>query len=82
MIRRLMYGAARGMVGAMEALVTMGANIEAADQLGRQALHYALESKQEAAALFLLQRDPGLLCSSAGSGAKWWTMWRYWRHIF
>ena len=55
----LMYAANSGMVGAIEALVAMGADVEAADsEHGMRALHYALDCEQEAAALFLLQRDP------------------------
>ena len=55
----LMEAARSGVVGVMEALVGMGADMEAADsEHGMRALHHALACKQEAAALFLLQRDP------------------------
>ena len=46
------------MVGVMEALLAMGADVEAVDsEHGKRALHHALDWKQEAAALFFLQRD-------------------------
>ena len=53
-----MYAASGGVVGVMEALVAKKVDIEVADNHGKQALHHALGLKKEAAALFLIRRDP------------------------
>ena len=52
----LMVAAANGMVRVMEALVDNGADMEERNEDGEQALHVAVDNRQEAAALFLIQK--------------------------
>ena len=53
----LMHAAGHGLVGVMEALLAKGVDVEAVDSSEGRALHYALHTKQEAAALYLIQCD-------------------------
>ena len=47
----------RGMVRTMKMLVGYGADLDAADNEGRRAVHFALIYKQESAALFLIRKN-------------------------
>jgi ankyrin repeat protein len=58
----LMSAAEEGMRALVKVLVEWGADVMAADQKGRTALHYAILARHEAVALFLIdQHPPGAL---------------------
>ncbi len=51
-----MLAADHGWVEVMEKLVIAGAEVEAGDEEGRRALHYAFDGPSEPALLFLIQQ--------------------------
>lgn len=60
----LMWAARKGRLDVAEKLMAAGAEMEAADEDGRRALHHAILTKHEAVALFLIQRG----CDVHGQG--------------